>query len=1842
MSTSMAGLRGAGRGPRGGRFTRPTAAWVSVMLVLGLTVALPSTALAAECAANEVVCENQLAGTPESVWNIDGAGDESIQGFATQMSVPRGESIDFKIKTDASAYRVEIYRLGFYQGNGARKVAEVTPSADLPQNQPSCATDPATEIYDCGTWGVSASWAVPSTAVSGVYIARLIRTDTNGDSHIPFVVRNDAATDKVVFQTSDTTWQAYNSYGGSSLYKGLVNGRAYKLSYNRPFATRAGVEKRDFLFSNEYPMIRFLESNGYDMTYISGLDTDVRGQRLVDQRAFLSVGHDEYWSAGQRTNVESARDAGVNLAFFSGNEVYWKIRWEPSQDGSNTPNRTMVSYKDTFSTTVLDPQGPTGTWRDPRFETANPENALTGTAYKSNFTDLAITVSAEEGRLRLWRNTSLANQAAGTSTELAPHTVGYESDEDLDNGYRPAGLIRLSTTTGPTPEYLLDFGTKVAAGTTTHHLTMYRAGSGALVFGAGTVQWAWGLDTRHDGTVEPVSLPMQQATVNLLADMGVAATSLSTPGVVQATESADDAAPTAVITAPAGPASIAQGTTVTVTGTAQDAGGGIVGGVEVSLDGGSTWHPAQGGSAFSYTGVVSATGSSAIQARAIDDSGNIQAEPAVVNTTVDCPCSIFGDAPPATPATGDASPVTLGTRFTSSQDGFITGLRFYKGEGNTGTHVGTLYKDDGTVLSSVTFANETPAGWQTGVFPTAVPITAGITYVASYRAPNGFYAADNNYFAYTGKTAGPLTALGGYSNPNGLFTTGAGIPNRTYQQTNYYVDVLYSATDSTPLSVVGAAPLSGASSVGTSSKVTASFSRDPILDTIEFGLQDAEGQPVDGTTTYDAAQRTATFTPSTPLQPGVNYTATVMASAPEVGPMASPSTWTFTTARPDATPGECPCGLYNDGDVPSVVTSTDTNSVELGTAFTADTDGSVHGVRFYKGPTNVGAHTVSMWTPGGERLATAAVGTETSMGWQTATFATAVPVTAGTTYIVSYRAPVGRYSYTAGALAAAKDKPPLHTPAGAGRYTYGAGAPLTASSASYFVDPVFVVAAGQPPTIARVAPADQSTSVPVDSAVAITFDAPIQPGSALVTLAGPDGPVTGTTVTDATRTTVTFTPASALAESTAYSVTVDGAKSLGGLPMTAAASSTFRTSGVAACPCSLLSTSAVPPIVDSGETRAMSVGLRFSVGADGFITGLRYYRAAANTGTHTGSLYSAGGSRLSGLTFTDSGTGWQTATFTEPVAVTAGATYVAQVYLPNGHYSAASAFFARSVVNGPITGTLGTFAYGSDTFPTSSWNSSHYFVDVIYTNQDTAPPRVESTSPADNGTVQLDSTVTATFVRPIDPVSLDLSIESADGSPIPGTVTYDAASRTAILSPISPLPAGTEFKASVGASSSAGVAMPQKTSWHFKTVPAMPTGESFSLYTAADVPATPAWPDAGPVTVGMRFTPSRAGTVTAVKFYAGSGNNGPYDVAIWSTGGTKLGSARAVGNASGWKTVVLENPVRVEAGTTYLASYRGASGRYAVTSGGLRSGKTVGPLAIPPNGGVFSYTDTVPAGNSSTDFWVDVVAVLDLAAAPPPVVSATTPAPSSTSKAQPDAVVTATFDADIDPASLAITVTRGPGGDPVAGSTTYDSSSRTATFTPAAALQFGATFDASINARSTAGVPMAAPVTWTFGTVAAPAAGTQYGLYPVDAVPATASWNDSGPVTVGVRFTTAQAGSVTAVRFYVGAGNTGPWTVDLWDSSGQRLGGGSATGAGTGWRTVLLDASVPIQPGVEYRASYRGASGRYAVTSGGLSAARTVGPLTTPTNGGVFTYPAGAPTRTTGTDFGVDVVVAVP
>jgi len=773
---------------------------------------------------NPIVLENQQPGTID-LWDVSGSGDPSIQGFASDISVNKGDTVSFKIKTDSTSYRIDIYRLGYYSGVGARKIATVNPSAVLPQAQPTCASDPSTGLVDCGNWAVSASFSTAGLT-SGIYIAKPTRNDgMGGASHIPFIVRDDARPAAVIVQTSDTTWQAYNQYGlggpttGASLYCNgpLSNagssyscaGRGAKVSYNRPFDTR-GHDSQSWLFNAEYPMVRFLEANGYDVKYISGVDTERRAADLVGTlkpKAFISSGHDEYWSAGQRASVEAARNAGVNLAFFSGNEMYWKTRFESSF-------RTLVAYKDTLAGSKIDPLAgvATGTWRDTRFappvaDGGRPENAVTGTFWTVNSGTSAIAVPASLSTLRFWRNTRIAG-AGGT---LADGSLGYEWDEDLDNGSRPGGLIHLSSTTVSGVEKIIDFGAQTATGTATHSLTLYRHASGALVFGAGTVQWAWGLDGNHDRSASTPDQAMQQATVNLLADMGVQPASLGNgadnTALIASAASADHTAPASSVTGPTG--AVASGSRVTVSGSASDTGG-IVAAVEVSFDNGASWHIAQGTTSWTYQWQPGAVGTVAIKSRAIDDSGNLETPSAGLSVSVNagvCPCpNLFpASSIPTNASVDDPNPVELGMKFRSDVGGTITGVRFYRGPANLGTHIGNLWTINGTLLASAQFveSNSTP-GWQQVLFSTPIGIAANTTYVVSYHTNAGNYAADGSYFASAGVDAAPLhadptTVAGG----QGVYRYGAtAFPTQTFNATNYWVDVVFSTTADTTAPVI--------------------------------------------------------------------------------------------------------------------------------------------------------------------------------------------------------------------------------------------------------------------------------------------------------------------------------------------------------------------------------------------------------------------------------------------------------------------------------------------------------------------------------------------------------------------------------------------------------------------------------------------------------------------------------------------------------------------------------------------------------------------------------------------------------------------------------------------------------------------------------------------------------------------------------------------------------------------------------------------------------------------------------------------------------------------------------
>ncbi|HEX5917856.1 MAG TPA: DUF4082 domain-containing protein [Nocardioides sp.] len=1326
-----------------------------------------------------------------------------------------------------------------------------------------------------------------------------------------------------------------------------------------------------------------------------------------------------------------------------------------------------MSYKETHANAKIDPQPNTwtGTWRDPRFsppaDGGRPENGLTGTMFAINCCAINMVVGQADGQMRFWRNTRVAALGANATTTIGTNVIGYEWDEDPDNGFRPPGTFRVSQTAG-SGERLQDHGSAYAQGQATHAMTTYRAPSGALVFGAGTIQWAWALDGTHDRGSAAPDPAAQQATVNLLADMGVQPDTLST-GLTAATASTDTTAPTTAITSPSAGATLPVGSPVTVTGTATDAGGGRVAGVEVSTDNGSTWRRATGRAAWTYTFTPGSAGALTLRARAVDDSARLGTA-ATTSVTVGtpatpCPCTIWpGTATPAG-TDPDTSAVELGVKFRAAVDGMVTGIRYYKPTQTSGVHVGSLWSSTGTRLGQVTFTNESASGWQQASFATPVPVTAGTTYVASYFTPSR-YAVSSGYFASAATTRGPLTALqDAPSGGNGLYrytATAGAFPNQTYNSENYWVDVVFTeANDTTRPTVTSRTPAPGATGVPLGGDVAATFSEPVQQSTATFELRAPGGALVPATVSYDAATRTATLDPTAALAATTTYTASLSGARDPAGNQMDPVTWSFTTDTPDTTsptvtgrspnvgatgvalgvsptvtlseavqqatlafelrgPGNtlvpatttydaatrtatldpsgslaasttytatvsgardasgnqmqpvswsftttavtsgCPCTIWAETATPAG-TDPDTSPVELGVKFRAATDGFVTGIRYYKPTQTSGVHVGSLWTGTGTRLGQVTFTSETASGWQQATFASPIAVTAGTTYVASYFTP-SRYVVSSGYFAsAATTRGPLTalqngTDGGNGVFRYSSTASTfpdqTFGSENYWVDVVFEDGPDSTrPTVTARTPAPGATGVGVGSDVTATFSEPVQQSTLGLELRGPGGTlVTGATSYDAATRTAVLDPASALAASTTYTATVAGVRDTAG------------------------------NLID------------------------------------------------------------------------------------------------------PVSWTFTTDA------------------------PDTTKPTLTSRVPAPGaGAVSTAVSPTATFSEAVQPATVTFELRGPGGALVPAATTYDAATRTSTLDPSASLVASTTYTASVsGARDAAGNLMDAVT-WTFTTT-ASASGCPCTIW---PVSATPAGidPDTSAVELGVKFRTDTPGYITGIRYYRPSQATGTHVGSLWSATGTRLAQVTfAGGTASGWQEAVFSAPVAVTANTTYVASYFTPS-RYVVNSGYFASAATTrGPLTALRNGtdggnGLYRYTSTPSTfpnlSYGSENYWVDVVFQEDSNDTTPPTLEGRVPASGATgvpASVRPQAI----FSESVTGSTVAMAL-RGPGGQVVPSTTAYDVGTRTATLTPTAGLEWSTSYTVEVSgARDGSGNTMA-PATWSFQTSAPPPPGPEEG-----------------------------------------------------------------------------------------------------------------------------------------------------
>jgi hypothetical protein len=314
-----------------------------------------------------VVDENRRPGT--TGWQISGKTPGFISGFADQTSATAGDRVNLYVSTGASNFSVDAYRMGWYGGGGARLVWT---SAPVPgDRQAKCPVQPVTNMVSCTDWQPSLTVPITSEFVPGDYLLKLVGSGGE-QSYVPLTVKDPSSHAAYLVENDIYTWQAWNPYGGYDFYQGVgpcpaggypVCNRARVVSFDRPYDYGQGAG--DFL-GNEYPLIRFVEQRGLDVTYATSADFERDPAFMLQHRAVLSLGHDECWSYQERVAAVAAEANGINIIFFGASPMLRHVRLEDSPLG---PLRQEIDYRNSASD-PLDRTGParevTGnTWSDP-------------------------------------------------------------------------------------------------------------------------------------------------------------------------------------------------------------------------------------------------------------------------------------------------------------------------------------------------------------------------------------------------------------------------------------------------------------------------------------------------------------------------------------------------------------------------------------------------------------------------------------------------------------------------------------------------------------------------------------------------------------------------------------------------------------------------------------------------------------------------------------------------------------------------------------------------------------------------------------------------------------------------------------------------------------------------------------------------------------------------------------------------------------------------------------------------------------------------------------------------------------------------------------------------------------------------------------------------------------------------------------------------------------------------------------------------------------------------------------------------------------------------------------
>jgi hypothetical protein len=443
----------------------------------------------------QIRIENRLPGTSDFELQRP-ARDHEVEGYASTTSAGLGEAIEVFVNVSrAQGVRWEVYRIGHYQGLGARLVDAGAPVPVTPQPAPTLSTK--TGLLEC-SWASAFTLTVDATWLSGYYLIKLT-TDDGFESHVPFVVRETGRRAPLLMQANVTCWQAYNLWGGINLYVNHLPGdpqaftgpRGYQVSFDRPYTIDPDISALV-----EHSMVRWLEKQGYDVAYVTNIDIDSSPELLEGRQLFLTAGHDEYWSLTERNALEDARDRGLSMAFFSGNNAYRRIRLEPSSAG--LPRRTVTCYK----SRSLDPQhdAPDCTAEYHNEPYARPENGMLGLIWSGWGTLEGFPFIVTAPNHWIYEGTDVkAGESLG-------NIVGYEWDVSSNNGSSPDGLEVVSRSPA-----LHEYGY-----TSQHQAVVFYPTATSFVFAAGTIGWARGLSDEGIANAR-----VQRVTENVLARAGL-------------------------------------------------------------------------------------------------------------------------------------------------------------------------------------------------------------------------------------------------------------------------------------------------------------------------------------------------------------------------------------------------------------------------------------------------------------------------------------------------------------------------------------------------------------------------------------------------------------------------------------------------------------------------------------------------------------------------------------------------------------------------------------------------------------------------------------------------------------------------------------------------------------------------------------------------------------------------------------------------------------------------------------------------------------------------------------------------------------------------------------------------------------------------------------------------------------------------------------------------------------------------------------------------------------------------------------------------------------------------